>query len=258
MEYNIYCDESCHLENDLSSTMVLGAVLCQRDQVVRISQELRQLKMKHHLLSLEDLKMERRRQFEVKWTKVSPGQYNFYCDWIKYFFSEPALSFRGIVIDKTRLDHQAWSCRHGTTQSHDDWYYKMFFRLIEPIVDPDSNYHIYLDIKDTRSECKRKELEKVLRSAKRDPITRIIGKVQQIRSHESEIMQTADLLLGALCFHHRRKNETVSDKIGLNSQAKVDLVRLIQQCTKQSLNQTSWLRQKKFNILIWKPKEDIL
>ena len=28
MEYNIYCDESCHLQNDNSNVMVLGAVWC--------------------------------------------------------------------------------------------------------------------------------------------------------------------------------------------------------------------------------------
>ena len=28
VEYNVYCDESCHLEHDNSNVMVIGAVYC--------------------------------------------------------------------------------------------------------------------------------------------------------------------------------------------------------------------------------------
>ena len=38
--YNVYCDESCHLENDRQPAMVLGAVWCPlkkaRDIAIRI------------------------------------------------------------------------------------------------------------------------------------------------------------------------------------------------------------------------------
>lgn len=38
--YNVYCDESCHLENDHQPAMVLGAVWCPlekaRDIAIRI------------------------------------------------------------------------------------------------------------------------------------------------------------------------------------------------------------------------------
>ncbi|NHQ60865.1 DUF3800 domain-containing protein [Chlorobium sp. BLA1] len=30
--FNIYCDESCHLENDRHKAMVLGAVWCPLDE----------------------------------------------------------------------------------------------------------------------------------------------------------------------------------------------------------------------------------
>lgn len=39
--YNIYCDESCHLENDHQKVMVLGAVWCplekRREIAVRLT-----------------------------------------------------------------------------------------------------------------------------------------------------------------------------------------------------------------------------
>ena len=31
MEYNIYCDESCHLENDGEKYMVLGGIICEKN-----------------------------------------------------------------------------------------------------------------------------------------------------------------------------------------------------------------------------------
>jgi hypothetical protein len=66
--YNVYCDESCHLENDGQKIMVLGAVWCPLEQVRKISEEIREIKIKHQLSP----------KFEIKWTKVSPAKQAFY------------------------------------------------------------------------------------------------------------------------------------------------------------------------------------
>lgn len=42
--YNIYCDESCHLENDHQKVMVLGAIWCSLDKVKEISKRIREKK----------------------------------------------------------------------------------------------------------------------------------------------------------------------------------------------------------------------
>jgi hypothetical protein len=39
--FNIYCDESCHLENDHQKAMVLGAVWCPLDKTREIAVRLR-------------------------------------------------------------------------------------------------------------------------------------------------------------------------------------------------------------------------
>ena len=36
MEYNIYCDESCHLESNNSKYMLIGAVYCPKIKVKKI------------------------------------------------------------------------------------------------------------------------------------------------------------------------------------------------------------------------------
>ncbi len=62
--YNIYCDESCHLEKDYQKIMVLGAIWCTVPKTKEISDELKDIKTKHGLSN----------KFELKWTKVSPAK----------------------------------------------------------------------------------------------------------------------------------------------------------------------------------------
>jgi len=248
--FNIYCDESCHLEHDRASVMVLGAVWCPTNRVEEISVRLRELKQKHHVLSSEDLRQPRLQQFEVKWTKVSKAKLALYLDWIDYFFDDDDLHFRGVVIDKSVLDHAA------RQQSHDDWYYKMMFTLLEPIVDPQQHYRIFLDIKDTRSERKRAKLEEVLRSANYDDDSTIIDRVQQMRSHESEVLQMADLLIGAIGYHHRQRHGDLPGMAGKLNEAKLAIIHRIQQRSRKSLDRSTWLRESKVNLLCWHPRED--
>lgn len=66
--YNVYCDETCHLENDDIPVMVLGAVVCPQLKAREIAIRLKEIKVEHGLPS----------DFEIKWTKVSQGQLAFY------------------------------------------------------------------------------------------------------------------------------------------------------------------------------------
>lgn len=228
--FNIYLDESCHLENDGISVMTLGAIWCPQEKAREISMRVRDIRQLHGLA----------KDFEIKWTKVSPAKSAFYQAIIDYFLDDD-LHFRAVVIpNKNLLDHGRFS------QSHDDWYYKMCFTLLETIVDPTQHYAIYLDIKDTRSETKRSKLEEVLRNAKYDGAGNIVRRVQQIRSHESELMQLADILIGAVSYTNR----------GLTTgAAKLALIQRIQQRTQLSLTRSTWLREPKFNLLCWKSRE---
>ncbi len=226
--FNVYCDESCHLENDHRPIMAIAAVWCPLVKTKQISREIRQIKCNHNLS----------RDFEIKWTKVSPAKIQFYLDLVDYFFSEDGLHFRGVIIEKQIIDHKKLN------QTHDDWYYKMFFVLLKEIIDPNCGYRIYLDIKDTKSETKRKKLEEILKTTNYDAAGNIVDRVQQIRSNESEIMQLNDLLMGGL----RYFNENLK-----TSSAKVQIIDKIKQLSGKSLNQTTWPKEPKFNILIWKP-----
>jgi hypothetical protein len=225
--YNIYCDESCHLENDHIKAMSLGAIWCERSAIRRIAEQIRQLKQAHGLS----------RQFEIKWTKVSPAKLDFYAAVVDLFFSTPELHFRGVVIpDKSLLNHALFE------QNHDAFYYKMFFTLLKIIFVPGQQYAVYLDIKDTRSQQMVQGLHDCLCNSRFDFDRESIQRIQQIRSHESELLQVADLLIGALSYLHR----------GLTtSPAKQALIEQIKRLSGYSLERNTLYREEKFNLLVW-------
>lgn len=225
--YNVYCDESCHLENDHQQVMVLGAVWCPLEKSREISVRLREIKA-HHGLPPE---------FELKWTKVSPAKTRFYLDVMDYFFDDGDLSFRALIVpDKSRLCHQAFG------QSHDDWYYKMYFDMLKVIFNPRPHYRIYLDIKDTRSAGKVAKLHDVLCNNFYDFSRTIIERVQNVRSHEVEILQVADLLIGAVSYVNR----------GLSGNAgKEALIARMRERSHYCLTKTTLLREEKVNLFRW-------
>jgi hypothetical protein len=47
--FNVYCDESCHLEGDHIPVMVLGAVWCPQAISGKIAQDIRAIKVRHGL-----------------------------------------------------------------------------------------------------------------------------------------------------------------------------------------------------------------
>jgi hypothetical protein len=224
--YNVYCDESCHIEHDHQPVMVLGGVWCLQDKAREIAVRLREIKQQHGLPA----------NFEIKWGKVSPAKADFYRAILDYFFDDDDLHFRAWVANKTNLRHTDYG------QSHDDWYYKMMFGLLEPILSPDARYRIYLDKKDTRSARKVDKLHQVLCNSLYDFDRAIVERVQVIESHAVEQIQLSDLLLGAVAY----ANRGLSANAGKNA-----LIARIRERSHYSLTRPTLLREQKFNLFIW-------
>lgn len=227
--YNVYCDESCHLEHDYQPVMVLGAVWCPLDKTKHISNLIRDIKVRYGLSP----------NFEIKWNKVSPAKYDFYHEIIECFFKEQDLHFRALVaMDKQKLQHELFG------QDHDTWYYKMYFELLKVIVDVNASYRIFLDIKDTRSGDKIRKLQDILCNSMHDFDHRIIPLVQNVRSHEVDLLQLTDLLIGTVSYINR----------GLDtSKGKARLVEYVQQLSGCRLTEKTALTEKKVNIFLWQP-----
>jgi hypothetical protein len=224
--------------------MVLGAIYCPATKKDEIFLRIDELKRKYNLIPEHNKHpKENRTYYEIKWNKVSKSQIAFYRDVIDYFFDDDDLSFRVLVVpDKSLLDYE----KYGHT--HDTFYYKMYFSMLKAILQPEFAHNIYIDIKDTRSREKVHKLENVLRNDKYDYNKEIIKKVQQVRSHEVELVQLADLLIGAVSYVNR----------GLNtSDAKNELIERIRQRSRYSLLKSTLIKEKKFNIFKWESSKYI-
>ncbi|MGL5981567.1 MAG: DUF3800 domain-containing protein [Phocaeicola sp.] len=226
--YNIYCDESCHLENDNEKAMAIGGVWCPDNKRKEIFARIREIKVEHGL----------KPNFEIKWNKVSRTKFAFYMDIVNYFFDNSNLHFRVLVVpDKSKLNHEQFN------QTHDDFYYKMYFDMLKTLFEPKSDYNIYIDIKDTKGQQKVEKLHEILCNNHYDFDKKIIRKVQQVKSHEVELIALADLLIGAVSYLHR----------GITtSPEKLKLIKKIKQRSGYTLLSSTLYRESKFNLFIWK------
>lgn len=213
--FNFYCDESCHLENDSSPFMLIGYVSSPYNQVRNHHEYIRNIKDKHGFHT------------ETKWSSLSKSSYPLFAELIDYFFSTD-LQYRAIVIDKKKLKHEDFN------QSHDDFYYKMYFQLLSKKIISEYNYNIYLDIKDTRSAKKVHGLQEYLN---RNYMS--VKNLQNIRSHESELMQLTDIITGALGYNLRGLDKMI---------AKVKIIEKIKAHSRLPLTRSTAKESNKFNL----------
>ena len=214
--FNIYCDESCHIENDHKAYMLLGSISSAYNQVKRHTERINQIKKRHHYYG------------EIKWTNVSGSQYEFYKELLDYFF-DTDLRFRSIVINKEKIKNDT----HG--QDYDTFYYKMYYYLLIHNKNSFYNYNVYLDIKDTLSAFKVRKLKEILNTK-----FGVFRNVQNIRSHESIVLQLADFITGALAYNLNDKEKKVI--------AKVKLIDRIKQYSNQDLLKSSYYKETKLNL----------
>ena len=223
-EINSYCDESCHLQYDKQKVMVLGGIICPNDSKQEIFKQIRSIKKKHRLSTYK-------LNYEMKWTKISTSKIAFYYDILDYFFNNNKLRFRGLIVpNKSILEHQKYN------QTHNTFYYKMYYELLNTITKPPCKYNIYLDIKDTNGANKVKELKSFL--------PRTVDKIQIVRSDEIELIQLADIFIGAIAYYCRDEINSISKfsiMKRLNQQAK--------EITGYDISETTNYFEKKFNIL---------
>jgi len=228
---NIYCDESCHIENDGSPVMVLGCVWLPENKVRSITSDIRDIKERYGFT----------RNFEFKWTQISPSKVNFYKDIIKYFFDNENLHFRAMIALKEALVSDRYN--------NDEMYYIVYYYMLIYILNKENAYNIYIDIKEEKRGGRKSEnLRKVLSNKLYDfSYKRVIKKLQIIRSEESEILQLADLMIGALGYLNRN--------LPLDS-AKGEVVKFIKSLSGGSLKLNSLPSENKFNLYYWKGRRN--
>jgi hypothetical protein len=175
--------------------MFLGSISSAYNQVRLHTEQISLLKKKHNFYA------------EIKWTKVSQSKFHFYSELIDYFFATD-LKFRAVGVEKEKINNAAFG------HTYDDFYFKMYYQLLNHKTDSRYAYNVYLDIKDTLSACKVRQLREILNTK-----YGVFRNVQNIRSHESFLMQFTDFLTGSISYY---KNSAEKQ-----NQAKVQLVERI-------------------------------
>ncbi len=141
--FNIYCDESCHIQNDHKNYMLLGSISSAYNQVKRHTERINHIKQKHNFYG------------EIKWSKVSSSKYEFYKELLDYFF-DTDLRYRAVVIKKEQIRDDI------PGQDYDTFYYKMYYYLLNHNKNSNYKYNVFLDIKDTLSGYKVQKLKEIL------------------------------------------------------------------------------------------------
>ncbi|WP_296325789.1 DUF3800 domain-containing protein [Treponema sp. UBA3813] len=233
-EYNIYCDESCYLQNDRFDVMGFGCICLPKNDSRQISLALKKIKSQYNC-----------RQ-ELKWIKVSPKNVLFYKRLADYFFEETGISFSALVVEnKKSLAREEFNLGN-----HESFYYKMYYCLLRNMIDHrrrDDIFNVYFDIKDSHGSYKIKQLKQALGNYMHDYKDYALPKFQIIRSHESEALQLDDFLLGAVMYKSR-KLET--------SEAKKEIVSYIESKSGCSLGSSNEPWNTKFNLFHFFPSSE--
>lgn len=230
--YNIYCDESCHLEHDNEKVMVIGGIRCPRLARKRITKEIYDIKKIYNIPQYA----------EIKWNKVSKCNIEYFKAIIDYFFSCEDLCFRAVIVDKTKMNHERFN------QTHDDFYYKMYFHCLSFLINTRDENYIYLDKKDTKGKRRIEKLRLCLSKKTHDFDQSKVKRIQCVTSNELVILQITDLIIGAIGYYNRN--------IENRSESKMELINYIKKRSGYSLKKNTYLSEQKFNLFFIQLQED--
>lgn len=233
MEYNVYCDETSHLKINKGDYMVIGAVYLPKNKVKNVNKYLNNLKIKHGLAPTD----------ELKWNLIKNSSVELYETVLQYFFDgNNDIKFRAIAINKKEINNDLYN------QTDNDFYHKMYYQMLEYIINPGNSYNIYPDIKDSDSYYKHQKVLEYLRFKKKDINKKTIKKIQPIHSEEAILLQLTDILIGALAYYNNYYNEQNKNE---NKNKILNLL-----IDNFNISDTTPLNYTKFNILYWRSKND--
>lgn len=179
MEYVVYCDESRHDGAEQNRFMSIGSLWLPRGKKPELTKQFRALRESVGLKG------------EVKWSKVSEKKLEAYRKLVDFFFDQPDLRFRVIVVDQSKVD--VYRFHAGDRELG---FYKFYFEMLEKWIEPGSRYLVLLDFKRDEGADRHGTLRRVLENTTKGKAW--IDDLTVIDSHESPLAQLNDLLTGAV------------------------------------------------------------
>ncbi len=155
-----------------------------------------------HKAAVKGLRERHNLHGEFKWNRVSASRLEFYKGLIGLFFST-GMRFRTLVLPAEELDvvrfHQA---------DNELMFYKFYYQLLHHWILDFNNYRIFVDTKTNRAPDRVRVLEGCLSNAN---IISAVS-VQALPSHQVDLMQLADVLIGAVSYKFHKRTSSLAKR----------------------------------------------
>lgn len=224
-----FFDETGLLHNDVDKFFILGMVKCLRPH--QLASFVQRLRDKNHFYD------------EIKWKKVNAKNFFIMKHLINAFFTTKNTSFYCIVLHKDNMDFEKYF--------NNDFFkaYQSFTTLLlKKSIHEDEMVSV---IADHYSTPDKDEFETKVRNYVNDHSQKMcVHSVVRIHSKGSDIVQVADLLMGAVNYEFKLKNNLIDNP----SKAKVELLAYLKLVlTVDDL--TRYMKGEKFNIMTFDPSK---
>ncbi|MEM8493845.1 MAG: DUF3800 domain-containing protein [Planctomycetota bacterium] len=181
---------------------------------------------------------------ELKWGKVSVHRLEEYKRFVDLFFGRPEVRFGCIVIEQSLVDHKVFN--DGDAELG---FYKFYFLLVSRRSSPRHRHIVYTDERTNAKAGRLTDLQKCVNAwhFREGALSRVVRDVQPVCSKTDDLIQLADVLLGAVMYR-------AHDRSG--SPAKVALAEHIEaRLGRQRLDASTSPLAKKFNVWRWRPAQ---
>lgn len=185
--FSVFCDESWRTTRGGGRFVALGAAVCDTACVRSYAESARRLKVRHGFPA----------GFEVKWAKISPAKAIFYRDTIDMFLHRDSLRFVGLLGEsEPNPDEDGRVPRHRSREELDRGF-------LGAVLRGPHRYRVYTGVADTRGGARLRRLRDTIDALPPGEGRPRVERIQQVRARESELLQLADLLTGALAYANR-------------------------------------------------------
>ena len=194
MRYKIYSDES---STGGERYMLIGGLWVPWDDELAIRASLMAVRAKHQLRA------------EMKWTKVTDKMLRAYMDFVDVFFEQCSMRFKCIVLDTRILDYRTYN-----SGDKELGFYKFYYQLISRNLSPRCEYWLYTDERQNRKPYRLEALKLAVNNwwtSKKQ--VRPLRHIEPCKSHNDDIMQLADILLGAIASAWNERKGRESKKL---------------------------------------------
>jgi hypothetical protein len=187
MDLEVYCDESRqelfrHAPRIPGQYVLIGGVWIQAAEREEYKAKINRIREVHRVYG------------EFKWKRVTPSRQEFYRQLVGLFFDE-AMRFRCMVLPADRMD--AVTFHRGDKEL---MFYKFYYQLLHPWILDFNRYRVFLDLKTNRVDDRVTTLGRVLSHAN---LTSQVT-VQALPSQQLDLLQLADVLIGAVGYRFHR------------------------------------------------------